>query len=785
MTADHTVGTVGVPRRADGLVLIGEQAGSGYRVSPALVRRADGQTVQLTRLLYLVLRAVDGHRDLARIADEVSTAYGRAVSPEQVHRLLTDRLAPLGLLKLADGSEPQVGRRDPLLGLRFRYAVSDPEVTRRVTAPFAALFTPVLVALLVAVFAFVAWWVLFERGLGSATYDAFDRPGLLLLVFAVTVLSAGFHEFGHAAACRYGGATPGVMGTGLYLIWPAFYTDVTDSYRLGRAGRLRVDLGGLYFNAIVAVAVAAAWWVTGWEALLLVVATQILQMVRQLAPLARFDGYHVLADLVGVPDLYAHVRPTLAALLPWRWGRGERSPLRPRARAVIAAWVLLVVPLMVACLLLVVLALPRILATAWAGAGEQWRLLVDAWSRADLLQAAAHLLGIVAIALPMIGIGYVLARLGRQSLQGLVRWTGGRPGRRVVAGALVAALLTGVAWAWWPSEGTYRPVRPYERGTVLDAVPVARSVPTGLEEGRTVEVSTVWPQDAPPPSPDRPALALVLVPRSVPEAGGQDGGPDGGATTTAPVWVFPFNAPAPPGEGDNQALAVNTTDGSVLYDVAFALVWATDGSATNANEAYAIASCTGCQTVAVAFQVVLVLGQADVVVPENYAVAVNYGCAQCVTAAIATQLVLTVPEGLSEEGSAALAALWEEIAAFAELVPTLPLDEVRARIVEYEASLLAIVEAEAGRAAGGGAPSVGPGDDPTGATPTPTGTTSADGDGPTAPTTAPQTTSSPTATSSPTTSSTPSSSTPTSSTPTSSSPSPTTSTPPTTTGGTP
>ena len=34
------------------------------------------------------------------------------------------------------------------------------------------------------------------------------------------------------------------MGAGLYLVWPAFYTDVTDSYRLGRAGRLRTDLGG-------------------------------------------------------------------------------------------------------------------------------------------------------------------------------------------------------------------------------------------------------------------------------------------------------------------------------------------------------------------------------------------------------------------------------------------------------------------------------------------------------------------------------------------------------------
>jgi putative peptide zinc metalloprotease protein len=32
----------------------------------------------------------------------------------------------------------------------------------------------------------------------------------------------------------------------------------------------------------------------------------------------------------------------------------------------------------------------------------------------------------------------------------------------------------------------------------------------------------------------------------------------------------------PPGEGDNLALAVNTVDGTVVYDVAIAGVWVTD-----------------------------------------------------------------------------------------------------------------------------------------------------------------------------------------------------------------
>ena len=84
-------------------------------------------------------------------------------------------------------------------------------------------------------------------------------------------------------------------------------------------------------------------------------------------------------------------------------------------------------------------------------------------------------------------------------------------------------------------------------------------------------------------------------------------------------WVFPFDKPLAPGEGDNQALAVNTTDSTVSYDMAFALVWVEDDSAAlNTNEAYAFASCTNCAAVAVGFQVVLVAGDNHVAAPAEH-----------------------------------------------------------------------------------------------------------------------------------------------------------------------
>ncbi|WP_251043111.1 hypothetical protein [Arthrobacter sp. ISL-69] len=55
---------------------------------------------------------------------------------------------------------------------------------------------------------------------------------------------------------------------------------------------------------------------------------------------------------------------------------------------------------------------------------------------------------------------------------------------------------------------------------------------------------------------------------------------------------------------------MNTADGSVVYDVAFALVWAEDGEPVDTtNEAYAFANCADCAAVAVGVQVVLIVGR--------------------------------------------------------------------------------------------------------------------------------------------------------------------------------
>jgi putative peptide zinc metalloprotease protein len=690
------------PHRAPGVELLGVLAGSGYRQAPGLVRRGDGQTLQLTPLLYGLLGLLDGVRDTEALAQELTALDGRAIAAADVAWLLEHKLRPLGLLRDPDGSAPTAPKANPLLALRLKVVVSDPVWTERLTRPFARLFSPYLVLPVLVAFAWTVWWVIVEHGLAQATRTALYEPGLLLAVVGLTVLSAGFHEFGHAAACRYGGARPGAMGAGLYLVWPAFYTDVDDSYRLSRWGRLRVDLGGLYFNALVTVATLAVWRVTGQEALLLLVATQLLQMLRQLAPFVRADGYHILADLTGVPDLFAHIKPTLLALWPPARRQARPTPLKRWARVVVSAWVLTVVPLLLGLLALAVWILPRLAATAWDSAGVQWSGVPAGLAGGDVVTAAASLLSLVALVLPVLAIVYLLVRVVRRSARATWAATDGRPRARAAAGLAGALLAALVLWSWWPQEQR-TPIGVDERGTLPAAV---EQLSSPLIEPVTEPVAAATAAPAPEPEAAAAPAARVLPvraavpvgPTSPPVAQLVAGSPPVKAVETGPIasarnGSLRFALPLPPREGDNQALAVNTRDGRLVFDSAYALVEIVDGTSVDTrNEAWALASCADCVTVAVAFQVVLVVADSHVVVPVNIAVGANDQCLRCVTSALAVQIVATLDEAVPQSVRAELIAAMAQLNRVQASVRQLDLDAAHAQVLAVEQEILSILE---------------------------------------------------------------------------------------------
>ncbi len=445
---------VGVPRLADGVELLGEYQGSGYSQPPSLVRRADGQVIQMSPLLYQVACRIDGSRGPAAIAELVSGDLGRSLTADQVRYLITAKLLPLGIVA-ARGAPAAPPKASPLFALRARSTLLPERAANAAGTLLRPLFRWPIVAAVGASVAAVDYWLFAVHGLGGGVQQVLRNPVDLLVVLGLSVVAAVFHECGHAAGCRFGGARPGVIGVGIYLLWPSFFTNVTDSYRLSRAGRLRTDLGGLYFNAVFMLALAGIYTATSDQVLLLVIAFTHLEMLEQLLPFVRFDGYFILSDLVGVPDLFARIAPILKSARP----AGRRDPrvagLRRGTRIVVTGWVACVIPLLTFMLGYFLLDLPRVNRALWRSAGTSAQLMSAAVASHRYAVAAVDAIGVALVALSLAGSLYVVTGLVRRLVTVGLRWSAGRPARRLLAAVTGLAVLTGLA-AFWTMQGQFR-----------------------------------------------------------------------------------------------------------------------------------------------------------------------------------------------------------------------------------------------------------------------------------------------------------------------------------------
>ena len=656
------------PRRAAGLELLGLYEDSGFKEPPYLARRADGQVVQLSQLLYLVAEAADGRRDDEQIGEHVSAQIGRRLTADNVRFLIARKLRPLGVMAAPDGSTPELEKRDAVLALRRRRPLVPERVVQPIAAAFGPLFRlPVVILALVALAA-LDGWLFFSHGVAGALHSAIYNPPLLLAIFGSVILATAFHEVGHAAACRFGGARPGAIGAGLYLIWPAFYCDVTDAYRLPRKGRLRTDLGGVYFNGIFALAAGAAYFATNFEPLLLVVVLQHFAVAQQLLPLLRFDGYYVLTDLTGVPDIISRVGAIFRSLIPWREPEPRVQELKPWVRFVTTGYVALVVPLVLGLVGWVVLGAPRLFATIFDSLSLHADRAAAAAREGDWSAALLDGLEGSALLLPALAMGLTLFRLAKLLVTSVRRWAAGSRGRQAVAFAGGVAAAAFLVAGLWP-DGDYRPIRPGERGTI----PEVYAHPLHVTSGSTTTSTTlgVTGSDTGGSAPARRSgeQGPVVTQRDRREQTGEteERTPDPAAETaepspsTAPAGASsPAATPSPtvsaeptataeplaqPGEGDpvNEARALNDTDHSRLFELAFDIqrIRGTD-RLEHTNIAQAVASCEACRTIAIAVQVVIVMAtDVDYAVPINYAESLNVACTGgCETLAYAWQLIL-------------------------------------------------------------------------------------------------------------------------------------------------
>ncbi|MEV1050753.1 hypothetical protein [Streptomyces sp. NPDC049887] len=532
-----------VPRLGAGLQFLGEYQGSGFTERKYLVRRGDGQVVQLSRLLYLVAEAIDGVRDTETVSHRVSGRYGREVSADNIEYLIEQKLEPLGITVPFGQEGDQVAgpTTDLLLVLKGHRVIFRERQVARIAAALAWLHRPPVVVLVLSAALCVDVWLFAVHGAIAPVLQVLEQPVLMLAVFALIVASLVFHEFGHASACRYGGARPGSIGCGLFLIWPSMYTEVTDVYRIGRAGRIRTDLGGIYFNVVFVLGLALAYALTGQPLFLAAIYLVHFEILEQLLPVVRLDGYYILGDLAGIPDLFGKIKPILRSMLPGRSPSPEVAGLKRPARIMVTAWVVTMVPLIAAELGYVLWNLPRLLTTSLRSLAEQ---VAGTWSAFADGQISAGLVGLVGsfmLICPLAGATYLAVRLVGRLVKVVGRATEGNTRLRVAvwggvlvgSGALCTAWLTGMTPEPLPRQP---PIAPILQPGVPTVRPTA-AAPAGERPTPVTPAPTVL--DGPPPEAPAPRAT----------SGAALAGPTAttsGSPSASPVTNAPTPGPASP-----------------------------------------------------------------------------------------------------------------------------------------------------------------------------------------------------------------------------------------------
>jgi hypothetical protein len=412
------------------------------------------------------------------------------VSSDQVRHVVQTKFVPLGLIVGQDGPVVSgAGRagedqQRSVLVVNMRTRLMNPRMIEPFTAVLQFLFAPPVLMPLLAIIALSRGWLYFVHGLSSSLQDVLYTPGFLLIVVALLLVSDIFHELGHASALRYGGGKVRGIGMGFYLIYPVLYTDVTDSYRLGRWARVRVDLGGMYFHLLFALGLMAVALLSGHEFLFTLVMLIDLDVLSENMPFVRFDGYWALADLTGLPDFFSLIGPFLRSILPLQLGSGSKLPnLKPWVKAAFVGYIIITFSVLTASLVLMVVYEPSLIEGTWGALLAQRSAFAAARDKTDVLGMLTPAVQALLLALPLVGNIYLVFRLGRTVIRTLWNWSKRLPGW-VKASVLATTAITALAAFLWT------PQLPFVDASVLQSTAPVDGITCDQGEHATQHIHT-------------------------------------------------------------------------------------------------------------------------------------------------------------------------------------------------------------------------------------------------------------------------------------------------------
>ncbi|MDA0911431.1 MAG: biotin/lipoyl-binding protein [Proteobacteria bacterium] len=150
-------------------------------------------------------------------------------------------------------------------------------------------------------------------------FSLFSLEYILLYAIAL-VLAKSLHEFGHALMCKKYALNVPTMGVAFLVMFPMLYTDTGESWKVNDPkDRITISIAGVMTETYIAIFALCSWLLLPDGALksicfFLATYSLLTTYLINISPFLRFDGYHVLSDVLSMRNLQTRS----FALTKWR-----------------------------------------------------------------------------------------------------------------------------------------------------------------------------------------------------------------------------------------------------------------------------------------------------------------------------------------------------------------------------------------------------------------------------------------------------------------------------------
>ncbi|HUB53212.1 MAG TPA: HlyD family efflux transporter periplasmic adaptor subunit [Terracidiphilus sp.] len=315
-----------------------------------LFKREKGNYFRFDPPQWDLAQLFDGVRSYQEIADEFTASTGAPMGAADV-QVFADTLEEAGFWyknpqeknlalnqKLMAQRERRAARKSKVSLAHIGFSAWDPDryltwldsrLGKYIYSPWVALSAVVLFCFEASIFA--SNWSFI--GPDIALYFNFVHkalPDLIQFWFLIFVL--GFiHETAHGLTCKHFGGQVHQMGFMFLYLAPCFYCDVTEIWiSATKLQRLATIIAGIWIELIICGCSMIVWlnsppgaWIHDLTYQLILI-TGIAVVILNLNPLIKLDGYYLLTEIIGIPDLKER---STAFLTGWFQSRVLRLPV--------------------------------------------------------------------------------------------------------------------------------------------------------------------------------------------------------------------------------------------------------------------------------------------------------------------------------------------------------------------------------------------------------------------------------------------------------------------------